>query len=272
MILSASHPLLSAALSLILGVGAAVAAEVSATDPATTPAKPGWRERVAAAPKKLAFWEKDKKNPPTTPESRAGTPSEVKTRPGTPRPSGHPATPPPATKPAAAKRGAPSTAKPTNATPPPPETPKKSFFSKLPALPFRGKSEPATPQPDTTPTAPPAAEKPIANKASLPQSQTGVAGALAPAKEEKKTGFLGLGRLRSDPAQKETDESDTVPAARTAARPTKSASPPAEPTQPTKEKPSFWSRVTAVVTPSSKPAAGLLPKPQTKPIPKGLAA
>ncbi|MFN0130703.1 MAG: hypothetical protein ACKV19_28915, partial [Verrucomicrobiales bacterium] len=42
--------------------------------------------------------------------------------------------------------------------------------------------------------------------------------------------------------------------------------------QPTKEKPSFWSRVTAVVTPSSKPAAGLLPKPQTKPIPKGLAA
>lgn len=268
MILSPSHPLLSAALSLIVGVGGALAAESPATESAATPAKPGWLDRVAAAPKKLAFWEKDKKNAPATP---AGPAPEAKKAAGTSRPSGNRPTTTPATKPAAAKRGAPA-APPAESKPPSAETPKRSFFTKLPALSFRGKSESDTPRSETDPPTTPATEKPVAKKARLPQSQNGVADPLEPAKEDKKSGFLGLSRPRSGAAQKEPDETEPAPVARTTARPSKSDPPSGEPTQTSEEKPSFWSRVTAAVAPNSRPAAALPPKPQTKPIPKGLAA
>ncbi len=295
MILPHFRPFLGAAVSLVLGTGAAVAANPPAAEPAAAPqAKPGWLERVATAPKKLAFWEKDKNKekaqqpvtPPAAPADPRRAPAKKASKTAMPAEPPKTAPDPAPAKPAASTKrtGAPpADAAPADAAPAGAEPAKESFFSRFHVLPF-GKKPEAESQPPPPP--PPATQntKETAGRAGTRQQpKTTDTPDPAPAVDEKKAGFFDLTRLWSGkPDKSEPAPPDAKPAApepaRTAARKERTAPAHANPgpapvdPAPPAAKPSLWERMTAAVTPGARGGEATPAKPQTKPIPKGLAA
>ena len=299
------RPVLGAAAGLMLGAGGALAAAEPTAAPAPKP-KPAWVEKIATGSKKLAFWDKEKQpaEPAAPPAAAPPPPAAKKQKPGAARPAAVPAEGTPAAPPAARRRGA--AAQNSEAAGPPvpaePAAEKKSIFTKLPALPFvkkRGEG----PSPEVTPPPPPAPaeatkKSPTPKKSGVPAKPAGDAAAApaVPAEAEplgeKKPGIFDLGRFLPGARKNDAEASSEAPAAvadrkaktrteaavagTTAGKPASGkpvagkpgAKPDAvEPEASEVAKPSLWERMTAKITPKSRPEE----KPATTPVPRGLA-
>lgn len=302
-----SRHILGVAAGLMISVGGALAAAdpapaAPASPTAPTKTKPAWVERLATESKKLAFWEKEKKQAePASPPTTAAQPAAAKKRNETARKTGAPAAP---AKPAATP---PRRTPPTSQKPEPGEKPavaeppaeKKSLFSKLPSLPFvkkRGESEPevaSSPVPADSKVKPPSGSKPSAPAARGALTPTDpVPSAEAEPAGEKRSGVFDLGRLwpggkksedgpapegpsevagrtsstRGKPAMAEAGAGKPKSATSGAGKP--GANPGAESatSDAPAAKPSFWDRMTAAITPKSNSEK----KPATAAVPKGL--
>jgi len=294
------RPILGVAAGLIVGVGGAMAAAETAPAAPTEPAKPkpAWVERLASESKKLAFWDKEKKQaeppaPPPAPPTAATKKQKLPARPA--------AAPDDPAKPAAAppsRRRPASSQKPEPAPQPTPaERPaeKKSLFSKLPSLPFvkkRGEPEPEAALPTSEP---PESKKkpavPLKPAAASKRGESTPPDSAAPTEtqssEEKRPGLFDLGRFLPGGKKGETMAAPEVPntladrkskahseaaLAESGARKPGGAKPGAKPDAGADAgaladaKPSFWDRMTAAITPKSNSEA----KPATTPVPKGL--
>jgi len=227
---------------------------------------------MAAAPKKLAFWDKDK--PQAAPAPAIPPPTKAAAAPSKKSAAVKPAAAPPA----AAKKGG---RVPAPAAPPAPvevEPAKKSFLSKLPSLPplpFLGK--PAAAAPEAEPAAPAADLKKkdaLVRKAGGPKPAgppAPVAADVVAGPEPKKPGIFEFGRFLPGAKKSGEVEAAAVAEAAPAPRSGKKGEVPAAAT-PLEEpapvgKSSLWARMAAAVTPGTVAAA----KPQTTPVPKGLA-
>ena len=269
------RPLLGAAAGLVICTGSAPAAAAPAAEPAAPAARPGWVSRVAAESKKLAFWDKDRKEaapvPPPKPEVAPAGAAKKRGAAGT----GQPAT---KAKPQAAPKKK-AAAAPAAPPPPEPAPEKKSLFSKLPSLPFLGKSEPAAaPDPAPEPATAKKNGRPAAEGRPTEAKPTDLAGS-PPPPDEKKPGFFDLGRLLPGGRKAAPDQAPPAVAGNTATRadtkrpagPDGAPAPianPAEAAEAAAEgKPSLWTRLAAAVTPGAPASA----KPETKPVARGLA-
>lgn len=137
------QPLHAAALGCIACVGLSTAARAAEPAPAPPPASEasaGWISRVKAAPKKLAFWNKEQPAPAA--REAAPPPAPAASAPAAP-----------ANKKEKARRVA-TAAKPVPPTPAPApalEPPKESFWSKLNPFDHKPAAEPPPPQPAPEP-------------------------------------------------------------------------------------------------------------------------
>jgi hypothetical protein len=237
--ISTARPILSVAgLLLTFGSVSGAAAPAAAEPPPTS--KSGWAERVAAVPKKLAFWDKTQKPAAAEPAAEKAVPPAAKKS-----PAGRAAKPVPAGQPTAGpapraatsqstaakpKKGAPPAAATAGGAPAAEEPEKKSFLAKfppLPSLPFLDRR--AGQEKGGREGAPPATE-------AGPSKSRG-----AEAKPPSANRPEVAGHRATTPAP-----GDAEPAKL--------------------EKPSLWSRVAAAV----KPGGAVAAKPPTAPIARGL--